>query len=120
MFTGQVWMDGLATSTEPHTVQVLKVRFSPGARTHWHAHPHGQILHIADGTGRIQERGGHVHEIGEGDTVVTGSDVWHWHGAGPTTFMTNIAVQQSDEHGKAAIWGDPVTDEEYAAEPATN
>jgi quercetin dioxygenase-like cupin family protein len=118
MFTGAVWMDTLAVGgTGDHHVHVLKVRFSPGARTHWHTHPRGQILHISDGVGRIQERGDAVHEIRSGDTVSTGADVWHWHGAGPTSWMTNIAVQEADEHGRGAIWGDPVTDNEYGAPP---
>ncbi len=118
MFTGQVWMDPLAVGgDDDHRVQFLKVRFSPGARTAWHSHPVGQILHIVDGKGRIQERGGHVHEVGQGDTVVTEPAVWHWHGATPTTFMTNLAVQGMDEHGNGAVWGEHVTDDEYAVEP---
>lgn len=121
MFIGSVWMEALGVGGPPgHEVNVLKVRFSPGARTHWHSHPRGQVLHIADGVGRVQERGGHVHEIRQGDTVVTDAEVWHWHGSTPTTFMTNIAVQGSDEHGKAATWGEPVTDEEYTASPVAD
>ena len=118
MFTGAVWMEPLATGGVPGgELQILKVRFSPGARTHWHSHPRGQVLHIADGVGRVQERGEAVHEIGQGDTVATQADVWHWHGAGPTTFMTNIAIQGVDSHGRGAIWGDPVTDDEYGVPP---
>ena len=51
-FTGQVWMDELATL--PGTaVRTLRVTFSPGARTAWHAHPGGQVLHVVD---RSEER----------------------------------------------------------------
>lgn len=118
MFTGDVWMESLAVGgDDAHKVNFLKVRFSPGARTAWHSHPVGQILHIADGVGRIQERGGHVHEVRQGDTVVAGPTVEHWHGAGPTTFMTNLAIQGEDAHGVAAVWGEHVTDDEYAVEP---
>ena len=47
-FTGHVWMDELATL--PGTaVRALRVTFSPGARTAWHAHPGGQVLHVVDG-----------------------------------------------------------------------
>lgn len=121
MFIGSVWMEALGVGGPPgHEVNVLKVRFTPGARTYWHSHPRGQVLHIADGVGRVQERGGHVHEIRQGDTVVTDAEVWHWHGSTPTTFMTNIAVQGSGEHGKAATWGEPVTDEEYTASPVAD
>jgi hypothetical protein len=31
--------------------------------------------------------------------------------------MTHIAIQEVDEGGHPAYWGDPVTDEEYAAAP---
>jgi quercetin dioxygenase-like cupin family protein len=89
---------------------MLRVRFSPGARTAWHAHPQGQILHVIDGTGLVQERGGQVREIRPGDTVWTGADEWHWHGAGPRTFMTHIAVQQAVD-GVTAEWGEHVSSE---------
>jgi hypothetical protein len=31
--------------------------------------------------------------------------------------MTHLAIQQVDDEGNAATWGDHVTDEEYAAAP---
>jgi len=42
----------------------------------------------------------------------------HWHGATPNRFMTHLAMQQVDDKGNAATWGDHVSDEEYAAAPA--
>src|SRR2546430_239763 len=52
-FTGQVWMDefGILPGLG---VRALRVTFSPGARTAWHAHPGGQVLHVVDGVGRVQ------------------------------------------------------------------
>lgn len=95
-------------------VALLRVRFTPGARTAWHCHPAGQVLHVLDGTGRVQERGGPVREIRQGDTVTAAPDVWHWHGAGPETFMTHLAAQGAGPAGDAApVWGEHVTDEEY-------
>jgi hypothetical protein len=44
----------------------------------------------------------------------------HWRGADPNRFMIHIAMQQVDEEGNAASWGEHVTDEEYGAAPATN
>ena len=32
--------------------------------------------------------------------------------------MTHLALQQADDEGNVASWGDHVTDEEYAAAPA--
>jgi quercetin dioxygenase-like cupin family protein len=109
-FTGDVWMDQIAAPSDVSPIAMLRVRFSPGARTAWHAHPRGQILHVIDGAGLVQERGGQVREIRPGDTVWTSAGEWHWHGAGPRTFMTHIAVQQAVD-GVTAEWGEHVTDE---------
>jgi quercetin dioxygenase-like cupin family protein len=45
--------------------------------------------------------------------VRAGAGEWHWHGAGPATFMTHLAVQEAGEDGLTAQWGDHVTDAEY-------
>lgn len=119
-FTGVVHLDTLiAGVAEPGALAMLKVRFTPGARTAWHQHPAGQVLHVVDGTGRVQERGGPVREIRQGDSVAAGAGVWHWHGAGPETFMTHIAVQVAGPDGEYTAWGDHVTDPEHAAPPQT-
>ena len=36
------------------------VRFAPCARTAWHTHAVGQTLHVTDGVGLVQSRGGDV------------------------------------------------------------
>lgn len=119
-FHGEVYVDSLvAGDNTPGSVAMLKVRFTPGARTHWHSHPAGQVIHVVDGVGRVQDRGGPVRELRSGDSVDARAGVWHWHGAGPDTFMSHIAVQVGDADGVYTVWGDPVTDEEYNASPAT-
>jgi quercetin dioxygenase-like cupin family protein len=116
-FTGDVRVDVVAlVDQEPQGLQVLKVHFAPGARTAWHSHPAGQTLVVLDGVGRAQERGGPVQEIRNGDAVVTGPDVWHWHGASPDRFMTHLAIQQTGLHGASAAWGDPVDEPDYVAD----
>lgn len=113
-FRGDVYVDSLvAGDNTPGSIAMLKVRFTPGARTHWHSHPAGQVLHVVDGVGRVGDRGGPVREIRSGDSVDARPGVWHWHGAGPDTFLTHIAVQIGDPDGVYTLWGDPVTDEEY-------
>ena len=107
-FTGTAWMDKIAIPSEAAPVAVYSVHFTPGARTAWHAHPRGQVLHVTEGAGLVQARGGDVTEIRAGDTVWTEAGEWHWHGAGPRTFMTHLAVQQAI-NGKTAEWGDQVT-----------
>jgi quercetin dioxygenase-like cupin family protein len=94
------------------------VHFSPGARTAWHAHPLGQVLHVLDGVGRVQAEGGPVVEIRPGDTVLAGPGEMHWHGAAPDRLMSHIAIQERDPAtGETTIWSGHVTDEDYLAAP---
>jgi quercetin dioxygenase-like cupin family protein len=111
MFTGDVWFDVIARGEAPSRVRVNTVRFAPGARTAWHSHSLGQTLHVTDGVGRIQARGGEVIVIRPGDVVWTPPGEEHWHGAAPGNFMVHTAIWEDDE----ATWGDHVTDEEYGA-----
>jgi quercetin dioxygenase-like cupin family protein len=59
-FTGDVWLDAIAQGAEPSRLRVNIVRFAPGARTAWHAHPVGQTLYVTEGRGRVQSRGGEI------------------------------------------------------------
>ncbi len=90
------------------------MRFSPGARTNWHTHPLGQTLHVVEGAGLVQTRGGPVRRIRAGDTVWIPAGEMHWHGAAPDTGMTHLAIQEASD-GRAADWFEPVSDEDYAA-----
>jgi quercetin dioxygenase-like cupin family protein len=38
-FTGTVYVDTVATPTEPSRLGAASVHFAPGARTAWHTHP---------------------------------------------------------------------------------
>jgi quercetin dioxygenase-like cupin family protein len=113
-FTGTAYIDGLAPADMPSRLRAYRVHFTPAARTAWHTHPNGQLLHITDGVGRVQSRGGPVEQVVAGDTVRIEPGEEHWHGAAPSNFMTHIAFQLADEDGRDASWGDPVTDAEYA------
>jgi len=116
-FTGSVYIDAVAVPTDDSRVNASSVHFTPGARTAWHTHPHGQTIFVLEGAGRAQRRGGPVEEIHAGDRVFFAPGEEHWHGAAPTRFMTHIAVAQVDDAGNAADWGEHVTDEEYGAAP---
>jgi len=115
--TGRVWSDLIAVGGPPFRVGVVRVHLDPGARTCWHQHPLGQILHILSGQGLVQERGGPVHAVRAGDTVVASPRTWHWHGASPHHTMSHLGIQQPDPEGNDATWGDKVTDDEYLAAP---
>ena len=112
-FTGDVWFDVVAKGEEPSRLRVNTVRFSPGARTAWHAHAVGQTLYVTDGSGLVQSRGGEVVELGPGDVISTPPGEWHWHGAAPDRFMTHLAMWEAPGSGPESEWGGLVTDQEY-------
>src|ERR671929_237379 len=93
------------------------VHFTPGARTAWHTHPHGQTIFVTEGVGRCQREGGPIETIHPGDRVFFEPGENHWHGAAPNRFMVHFAMQQLDESGSPVTWGEHVTDEQYAAAP---
>jgi quercetin dioxygenase-like cupin family protein len=98
-FTGDAWFDVIARGEEPSRIRVNVVRFAPGARNAWHAHAMGQTLHVTEGVGLIQSRGGAVIEIHPGDTIYTPAREWHWHGAARDHFMTHIAMWEAPAEG---------------------
>jgi quercetin dioxygenase-like cupin family protein len=116
-FTGAVFIDAVAAPSNGSRVSVSSVHFTPGARTAWHTHPHGQTIWVTEGVGLCQRRGGPVEVIRPGDRVFFEPGEDHWHGATPTRFMTHLAMLQTDDQGNSAIWGDHVTDDEYAQAP---
>jgi quercetin dioxygenase-like cupin family protein len=118
-FTGTVFLDTIASPSPPSRVAAASVHFAPGSRTAWHTHPLGQNLHVTEGVGLCQRRGGSVEVIRPGDSVFIESGEEHWHGATADRFMTHIAIQEVDDSGSPVEWGDPVTDEEYGAAPAS-
>jgi quercetin dioxygenase-like cupin family protein len=89
-----------------------RVTFEPGARSAWHTHPLGQTLVVTAGTGWIQQWGGPIQEIREGDVVWIPPGQKHWHGATPTTRMTHIAITEFLE-AKNVEWMEQVSDEQY-------
>ena len=118
-FTGRVYLDPIAVPSEPSRLAANSVHFTPGARTAWHTHPFGQTIFVTEGIGRCQRRGGPVEAIRPGYRVHFEPGEHHWHGAAPNRFMTHIAMQEVDDQGSPATWGEHVTDEEYGAEPAS-
>ncbi len=113
-FTGTVRQDPLNEAEAPGRVKVVSVTFEPGARTAWHTHPLGQTLIVTAGMGLAQTEGGPILEIRPGDVVWFPAGEKHWHGAGPSTAMTHIAIHEALE-GRSADWMEPVSDAEYGA-----
>jgi quercetin dioxygenase-like cupin family protein len=115
-FTGEVYIDTVAESSEPYRIAAANVHFTPGARTAWHTHPLGQTVFVTEGVGRCQREGGPVEEIRSGDRVFFEPGESHWHGAAPDRFMVHVAMHQVDDQGNAVTWGEHVSDEDYGAQ----
>ena len=93
------------------------MHFTPGARTAWHTHPHGQTIFVSEGVGLCQREGGPIELIRPGDRVFFEPGENHWHGAAKTRFMAHIAMQLADESGSPVTWGTHVSDEQYGQAP---
>ncbi len=117
-FTGTVYIDVVAAPIATARAGAALVHFTPGARTAWHTHPHGQTIYVTEGIGRCQREGGPVEEIRPGDRVYFEPGENHWHGAAPSRFMAHIAIHEADETGSPVTWGDHVSDDQYNAAPA--
>jgi quercetin dioxygenase-like cupin family protein len=111
-FTGAVRVDPLFSAPDPARVVIASVTFEPGARTAWHTHPLGQTLIVTAGSGLAQREGRPIEAIHPGDVLWFAPAQKHWHGAGPTTAMTHIAIQEKLD-GKTVDWLEKVSDDDY-------
>ena len=114
-YTGDIWLDTIALPQEGDQRMVVgKVRFAPGARTAWHSHARGQLIHVTDGTALLGSRDGAIFEVTPGQTIYTAPGEVHWHGATPTDFMEHYAMLESaDDPAATTTWFEHVTDDEY-------
>jgi quercetin dioxygenase-like cupin family protein len=80
----------------------------PGARTFWHSHERGQLLHVVSGCGLVCSEGGTARPLDPGDLVWVSPGERHWHGGGPETALLHLAVSLG-----ATSWLRPVSDAEY-------
>ncbi len=116
-FTGTVWLEEVTSAPYASDVRVVVATFEPGARTAWHTHPHGQLLQIVSGAGRVQKAGEGMVTVLPGDVIWFEPGERHWHGAAPDRRMAHLAVQRADEAGKTATWQEQVSDVDYAGSP---
>jgi quercetin dioxygenase-like cupin family protein len=108
-FTGDVYIDQIYRGEDPSRARLNAVHFTPCARTAWHSHALGQVLHVTEGVGIVVTRDGAAVVMHPGDTAHTPPGGWHWHGAVSDQFMTHLAIWEGDE----TSWGEQVTDEAY-------
>jgi len=109
-FTGTVNLDPVLNAPG---VMINTVIFTPGARTHWHRHPGGQLLVVTAGRGIVATRAADIADV---QVVTSGDVVWaepgeeHWHGACGDSLLTHMAVS----HGTTE-WAGEVTESDYTA-----
>ena len=68
-FTGDVYVDAVAAPAATSVFAAASVHFTPGARTAWHTHPHGQTIFVTEGIGLCQREGGPIEVIRPGDRI---------------------------------------------------
>ncbi|GAA1059288.1 (R)-mandelonitrile lyase [Agromyces bracchium] len=115
-FAGDVYFNAYYAGAEPSRARLNLVRFTPGAHTAWHRHTVGQTLHVTEGYGYVQSRGGELIQLRPGDTVHTPAGEWHWHGASAEQFMCHLALWEAPDplSGEPETeWGEKLTPEEY-------
>ena len=113
-FTGDVYVDMVVTNPDAR-FSVGAVHFTPGARTAWHSHAAGQMLHCTEGLGLVVTAE-EVIVLRPGMTVWTPPDQRHWHGAAPSSFMAHLAmsgVVDLAEGQEAVSWQEQVSDTDY-------
>ncbi|MBL8265848.1 carboxymuconolactone decarboxylase family protein [Steroidobacter sp.] len=114
-FSGSVTVESPFKGSGVSRLGGATVTFQPGARTHWHIHPRGQLLIVTKGEGWVQGEGEPVRVVKAGDVVWTAPGVKHWHGATTTSMMAHVAVSESLE-GEVVEWLEPVTSDQYHAQ----
>ncbi|HET8522957.1 MAG TPA: cupin domain-containing protein [Thermomicrobiales bacterium] len=90
-FTGPVDRTTLMPAQTPGGINLSRVHFDNGARTHWHEHPGEQILYVLDGEGRVGTAS-EEFTIHPGDIIYAAPGERHWHGAAPGESMTHLSI----------------------------
>ena len=112
-FTGTVAARTLAAPGGESTLAVYAVTFEAAAHTHWHTHPKGQGLFVADGVALVQTEGEPAVRLAAGESIWIEAGRRHWHGAGPDSPMTHVAYQQAADDLRTVEWHEPVAASAY-------
>lgn len=111
-FSGNAYLHPLLAKDKNNGFSAGSVTFEPGARTHWHTHPKGQVLIVIEGEGFYQEKDKPAQPIRKGDVVNIPEGVEHWHGATTNTKMVHIVITNYKDDIQVT-WLKPVTNEEF-------
>ncbi|HEY0120341.1 MAG TPA: cupin domain-containing protein [Rhizobium sp.] len=97
------WVEMLVESREGGGLTAMRCTLEPGTMTHWHTHPHGQILYVLSGVGLAERDGEAAEELRAGDCITFAPDERHRHGATPGSTFAYISIQAVRD-GSAVTW----------------
>ena len=93
-FVGEARVQPLVTADSG--IEIIVVRFQPGARTYLHSHAAPQVLHCIAGRG-ILATGSERNEVGPGDVVHVLPGEMHWHGAAAGEEFVHLSIRPPGE-----------------------
>lgn len=73
-------------------LDIVVVRFGPGARTYLHAHAVPQVLHCIEGRGILATETDQ-NAVGPGDIVHVPASEMHWHGAAGDSEFVHLSIR---------------------------
>lgn len=77
-------------------LDIVLVRFSPGARTYLHTHHVPQVLHCTEGRGILATKG-QQNLVEPGDIIVIPAEEEHWHGAAADSHFVHLSIRPPGE-----------------------
>lgn len=73
-------------------LDIVLVRFAPGARTYLHTHHVAQVLHCTEGRGILATKT-EQNLVEPGDVVFVPAGEEHWHGAAADSHFTHLSIR---------------------------
>ena len=77
-------------------IDIILVRFAPGARTYLHTHAVPQVLHCVEGRGILATKS-EQNLVEAGDIVHVPAGEEHWHGAAADSHFVHLSVRPPGE-----------------------
>lgn len=103
-FGGKVWTQFvLEEEHKAQRLQVVMVKFAPGARNKLHTHSTEQILIVTEGKGIVATKN-QEHTVMPGMIIFVPPDEEHWHGATKDSSFAHLSIigqpHENEDSGK--------------------
>jgi len=72
-------------------IQIVNVKFAPGARNKFHTHTHKQVLYVTKGKGIVADRN-KEYKLEPGMAVIIPPGEEHWHGATRNSSFAHLSI----------------------------